>query len=103
MRGFDAQSMIPTAIITAVIITDKSLTIPTAVITLSSENTASSTTICIMTIQKVACTGFSAFKAGLLSKRSRNSIVPLNSKNMPPNSKIKSRPENSCAKIENKG
>ena len=93
----------PMAIITAIIMTDKCCTMPTAVITLSSENTASSTTICTITIQKVACTGFSSFSAGFPSIRSRSSIVPLNNRNTPPNSKIRSRPEKGCSKIWNSG
>ena len=88
---------------TAIIMTERCFTIPTAVITLSSENTASSTTICTITIQNVACTGFSSFSIGLFSRRSRSSMVPLNSKNTPPNSKIRSRPENGWSKIWNSG
>ncbi len=99
ISGLAANSIIPTAIVTAIIITDKSLTIPTAVITLSSENTASSTTICTITIQNTACTGFSSLWVSLPSMRSCSSVVPLNNKNTPPNSKIRSRPEKGCSNI----
>ncbi|MNL88925.1 hypothetical protein D3C87_2189480 [compost metagenome] len=45
ISGFEHKSMIPTATITAIIMTERCWTMPTAVITLSSEKTASSTTI----------------------------------------------------------
>ncbi|MCY1465222.1 hypothetical protein D9M71_833390 [compost metagenome] len=46
VKGLLATIMIPIEKITAIIITDNCSTMPTAVITASSENTASSTTIC---------------------------------------------------------
>ena len=82
---------------------DSSFTMPTAVITLSSENTASSTTICTTTIQNAAWTGFSSFNACLPSIRSCSSIVPLNNRNTPPNNRIRSRPEKAWSKMWNNG
>ena len=52
--GPDAASMISTATMTAVAMTHSSFAIPTAVITLSSENTMSRTMICASTPPKLA-------------------------------------------------
>lgn len=54
VNGFDANSITAIAITTAAIITGRSFTIPTAVITASSENTASRITICTTTAQNLA-------------------------------------------------
>ncbi len=54
VSGLLATIMIPIEKITAIIITDSSSTMPTAVITASSENTASSTTICATIGQNAA-------------------------------------------------
>ncbi|MOA01436.1 hypothetical protein D3C78_1208450 [compost metagenome] len=61
ISGLDAAIITAMATQTAVIITQRLLTMPTAVMTLSSENTASSTTICTMTCQKTACTTLPCF------------------------------------------
>jgi len=47
--------MMPMAMMTAAIMITRWSTIPTAVITESMENTASSTTICVTITQKLAC------------------------------------------------
>ncbi len=76
---------------------------PTAVITESSENTASSTTICATTGQNLAprfC-GFSS--SSLPSNRSFNSMVALNSKKIPPISMIRSRALKGCPIRVNRG
>ncbi|MNT06818.1 hypothetical protein D3C72_1415000 [compost metagenome] len=54
VSGLLSTIMMPMEKITAIIITDKCSTIPTAVITASSENTASSTTICATIGQNAA-------------------------------------------------
>ena len=54
VSGFEASSITIIAMTTAAIITGRWLTIPTAVMTASSEKTASSTTICNTTTQKLA-------------------------------------------------
>ena len=54
VSGLDASSMMPMEMTTAAIITGSWSTMPTAVITASSENTASSTTICATTSEKLA-------------------------------------------------
>ncbi|MCY1433336.1 hypothetical protein D9M71_493630 [compost metagenome] len=54
VSGLLATIIRPMEIITAIIITDSCSTMPTAVITASSENTASSTTICATTGQNCA-------------------------------------------------
>ena len=54
VNGLEASSIKIIAITTAAIITGRWLTIPTAVITASREKTASSTTICNTTTQKLA-------------------------------------------------
>lgn len=87
--------MTPIATITAIIITESSSAMPTAVITLSSENTASSTTIWTITCQNTACASLPSRCPSSPSSRSWSSIVPLNSRNSPPKRRIRSRPENS--------
>ncbi|MNY81395.1 hypothetical protein D3C86_2229460 [compost metagenome] len=54
VKGFEASNITAIAITTAAIMTGRSLTIPTAVITASSENTASRMTICTTTAQNLA-------------------------------------------------
>ena len=54
VSGLLATSIRPMEMITAIIITLRCSTMPTAVMTASSENTASSTTICATTGQKAA-------------------------------------------------
>ena len=54
VSGLDASSMMPMAMTTAIIMIARWSTMPTAVITESSENTASSTTICVTITQKLA-------------------------------------------------
>ncbi|MNV75701.1 hypothetical protein D3C71_1690110 [compost metagenome] len=54
VSGLEATNITTIAITTAVIITGRSFTIPTAVITASSENTASRITICTTTAQNLA-------------------------------------------------
>ena len=95
--------MIPMAMVTAIIMIDKCCTIPTAVITLSSENTASSTTIWVITTQNAACTTGPSLGAWRPSNRSCSSMVPLNNRNIPPNIRIRSRPEKACPIMSNKG
>ncbi|MNI52022.1 hypothetical protein D3C73_1067760 [compost metagenome] len=70
----------------------------------SSENTASNTTICVTITQKLAYTrGPDEPLWCPPSRRSCNSIVPLNSRNRPPTIRIKSRPEGDRGPTENKG
>ncbi|CUK22870.1 Uncharacterised protein [Achromobacter sp. 2789STDY5608615] len=77
---------------------------PTAVITESSENTASSTTICRITCQNTACCTFWPLSWPLLpSTRSCSSMVPLNNRNRPPRIRIRSRPEISAPSTVNSG
>ena len=54
VRGRDASSITNTANTTAIIMMDSSLTMPTEVMTESSEKMASSTTIWVMTCQNTA-------------------------------------------------
>ncbi|MNT11790.1 hypothetical protein D3C72_1466890 [compost metagenome] len=54
VSGLLASSISTIAMVTAAYITPRLSTMPTAVITESSENTASSTTICATTIAKLA-------------------------------------------------
>ncbi len=54
VSGLLASSINRMAMVTAIIITGRSLTIPTAVMTASSEKMASSTTICATTGQNLA-------------------------------------------------
>ncbi|MNS83346.1 hypothetical protein D3C72_1171310 [compost metagenome] len=94
INGRLATIMTAIASTTAIIMMLSSCTMPTAVMTESSENTASSTTICRMTCQKIACCGFCpASWPALPSTRSCNSMVPLKSRNRPPRIRIRSRPE----------
>ena len=84
--------MMPTEIITAAIITHSSSTIPTAVMTESSEKTMSSSMIWTMTLANDAATRservpFLAFEPSWIS------YVLLPSRNRPPPIRIRSRPE----------
>ena len=79
------------AITTAAIMTSKWSTIPTAVITESSEKMASSTTICVTTPQNFAPLRCVGLLLSFPSSRSFSSIVALNNRKKPPNSMIKSR------------
>ena len=88
---------------TAVIITHSSSTMPTAVMTLSSENTASSTTIWTMTCQKTAWTILPCFGLWSPSRRSCSSSVPLAIRKTPPRMRMMSRPEKENVAIENSG
>jgi len=54
VNGLDASSMMPMAMMTAIIMMARWSTMPTAVMTESSENTASSTTIWVTMTQKLA-------------------------------------------------
>ncbi|CPP66718.1 Uncharacterised protein [Bordetella pertussis] len=79
---------------TAVIMMLRSCTMSTAVITESSENTASSATICTITCQNAAyCVRPPPPACALPSTRSCSSMVPLNSRNSPPRMRIRSRPD----------
>ena len=91
------------AIQTAIIITGICSTIPTAVITESKENTASSTTIWATTVQK--CEVFFGFPSSWAepSRRSLSSIVALKSKNSPPINIINWRALNVIPNFENSG
>ena len=71
--------------------TSKWSTIPTAVITESSEKMASSTTICVTTPQNFAPLRWVGLLLSFPSSRSFSSIVALNNRKKPPNSMIKSR------------
>ncbi|CSP70370.1 Uncharacterised protein [Shigella sonnei] len=71
--------------------TSKWSTIPTAVITESSEKMASSTTICVTTPQNFAPLRCVGLLLSFPSSRSFSSIVALNNRKKPPNSMIKSR------------
>ena len=81
---------------TAAIITARCSTMPTAVITESSENTASSTTIWITTGQNLAPLRWLWLSWSLPSSRSFNSTVALKSKNIPPVNIIRSRALKPC-------
>lgn len=76
---------------------------PTAVITESSEKTASSTTICATTGQKRAPLRGPCCSSSLPSSRSFSSMVALNSRNIPPTSMIRSRPLKGCSATMNIG
>ena len=65
VSGLEAKSIAATAMITAAIMTGSSSTMPTAVMTESSENTMSSTTICPMIGQKAACLALAVLVAAL--------------------------------------
>ncbi|MCY1521311.1 hypothetical protein D9M68_561200 [compost metagenome] len=104
VSGLDASSMMPIAMTTAIIMMARWSTMPTAVMTESSENTASSTTICVTITQKLAYTrGPEEPPCWLPSRRSCSSMVPLNSRNRPPIIRIRSRPENDSGPMENRG
>ena len=103
VNGLLAIIIRPMEITTAIIMTDKCSTMPTAVITASRENTASSTTICATIGQNMAYTAFDLRSATWPSNRSCNSIVALNNRNRPPNSMIKSRPEKDFSNTSNNG
>ena len=64
---------------------------PTAVMTESRENMASSTTICATTPQNLAPLRWVGLSLSFPSSRSLSSIVALNSRKKPPNSMIRSR------------
>lgn len=85
------------------IMIDSSRTMPTAVMTLSSENTASSTTICTITCQNTAWTGLAFPASSPPSGRSCNSVVPLNKRNRPPTMRMTSRQEISLPSMVNSG
>ena len=76
---------------------------PTAVMTESSENTASNSTICVTTTEKLAQTRGPLWVWLTPSRRSCSSVVALNSRNRPPTSKMSERPEKSSVPIENSG
>ncbi len=103
VSGFEARIITPIEMITAAIMTPSSSTMPTAVITASSENTASSTTIWATTAAKLAYTFDSLCVCSTPSRRSCSSMVALNSKKMPPTRRIRSRPEKLKAPSENSG
>ena len=103
VSGLDASTITAIEITTAAIITPSCSTMPTAVITASSENTASSTTICATTAPKLAYSRLPVWTWTLPSTRSCSSVVALNSRNRPPNSRIRSRPENGCEAMWNSG
>src|SRR5688500_1115504 len=75
---------------------------PTAVITESSENTASSTTICATVGQNAACTVVPTWRSWP-STRSWISVVALTSRNTPPAIRIRSRQEISKRQNESTG
>ena len=86
--------MMPMAMMTAIIMMARWSTMPTAVMTESSENTASSTTICVTMTQKLAYTrGPDEEPWPPPSSRSCSSMVPLNSRKKPPAIRIRSRPD----------
>ena len=103
ISGLEAIIITAIAIHTAAIITARLLTMPTAVMTLSSENTASRTTIWTITCQNTAWTTLPLLWPCAPSSRSCSSIVPLNSRNTPPMIRIRSRPEKEKPPSENSG
>jgi hypothetical protein len=80
------------AMVTAAIITEISSTMPTSVMTESSEKTTSRRTICTKTLPKVALTR-ALLCPSSPSRFSYISKVLLPSKNRPPLTRIRSRPE----------
>ena len=103
VSGLDASNITAIAITTAAIITGRWFTMPTAVITASSEKTASSTTICRTTTQKLAYPLPWPSSCCRFSSRSCSSVVALNSRKSPPTSMIKSRPEKVKSMTVNRG
>ena len=84
--------MMPTAMMTAATMTHSSSTMPTAVITESSEKTMSSSMIWMITLANDAATRLEAWPSSP-SSFSWISCVLLASRNRPPRIRIRSRPE----------
>ena len=77
VSGLLATSIRITATITAAIITGRSLTMPTAVMTESSENTRSSAMICTIAMPKLEYAGLALASALPPSRCSCSSVVAL--------------------------
>ena len=97
------MTMTSMAAMTASIITGIWSTMPTEVMMESSENTASRTTIWMMTCQKPERVGAEEYSAMPPSRRSCSSMVPLSSKKMPPPMRMKSLQEKALPKIVTRG
>jgi len=95
-KPFDPLAIIikAMAITAAIIMTGRFSTTPTAVMTESSDSTASRITICTTTAQKPACSLGPLWHGGSTpSNRSCSSMVLLSNRNSPPMDSMRSRPE----------